>query len=303
MHGADPNWGRLVAVAGRAGVEFRLDRARVRIGDVELFADGRPFDDRAPEASRASAKDATCGGVDLGTGGAGDAPDVDLRPQRGIRADQRGVSNMSLHGATRPVAFWHTTHFLSVLDLTPDEIETCLDLAASMKAAPAGGTSARPAARRPARRPAVREAVAADAVDVRDRDSRARRRRPRAARRRRLRRARDAGRYRAQFRAMGVRRRDPHVRPGSDPSSLAATAPRLRIVNALTDEEHPCQALADLLTLRERWGSLRGQTVAFVGDGNNVATSLAQARRHARRERRRRVAARVRAARRVVRGA
>src|SRR6266568_4745480 len=38
VHGADPNWGRLVAVAGRAGVDFSLERARVRIGDVELFA-------------------------------------------------------------------------------------------------------------------------------------------------------------------------------------------------------------------------------------------------------------------------
>jgi ornithine carbamoyltransferase len=54
-------------------------------------------------------------------------------------------------------------------------------------------------------------------------------------------------------------------------------APRLRVVNALTNEEHPCQALADCLTLREMWGSLRGRTIAFVGDGNNVATSLAQA--------------------------
>jgi ornithine carbamoyltransferase len=54
-------------------------------------------------------------------------------------------------------------------------------------------------------------------------------------------------------------------------------APRLRVVNALTNEEHPCQALADTLTMTERWGSLRGRTIAFVGDGNNVATSLAQA--------------------------
>jgi len=58
---------------------------------------------------------------------------------------------------------------------------------------------------------------------------------------------------------------------------FAAGAPRLRIVNALTNEEHPCQALADCLTLLEKWGSLRGRTIAFVGDGNNVATSLAQA--------------------------
>jgi ornithine carbamoyltransferase len=58
---------------------------------------------------------------------------------------------------------------------------------------------------------------------------------------------------------------------------FAAAAPRLRVVNALTDEEHPCQAVADLLTLHERLGSLTGRTVAYVGDGNNVATSLAQA--------------------------
>ena len=57
---------------------------------------------------------------------------------------------------------------------------------------------------------------------------------------------------------------------------FAAAAPRLRVVNALTDEEHPCQALADCLTLKERWGDLRGRTIAYVGDGNNVATSLAQ---------------------------
>jgi ornithine carbamoyltransferase len=59
--------------------------------------------------------------------------------------------------------------------------------------------------------------------------------------------------------------------------AFAAAAPRMRVVNALTDEEHPCQALADCLTLVEKLGKVRGRTVAFVGDGNNVATSLAQA--------------------------
>jgi ornithine carbamoyltransferase len=58
---------------------------------------------------------------------------------------------------------------------------------------------------------------------------------------------------------------------------FARAAPCLHVVNALTDEQHPCQALADLLTLEERWGSVRGRTIAFVGDGNNVATSLAHA--------------------------
>ena len=59
--------------------------------------------------------------------------------------------------------------------------------------------------------------------------------------------------------------------------AFAAAAPKLRVVNALSDEEHPCQALADCLTLVEAWGSLSGRTIAFVGDGNNVAASLAQA--------------------------
>jgi len=60
-------------------------------------------------------------------------------------------------------------------------------------------------------------------------------------------------------------------------AALAAAAPCLHVINALTDEEHPCQALADMLTLRERWGNCRGRTLAYVGDGNNVATSLAHA--------------------------
>jgi len=55
------------------------------------------------------------------------------------------------------------------------------------------------------------------------------------------------------------------------------SAPGLRVVNALSDEEHPCQALADMQTLQERWGSVAGRTIAFVGDGNNVATSLVHA--------------------------
>ena len=59
--------------------------------------------------------------------------------------------------------------------------------------------------------------------------------------------------------------------------AFADAAPALRVVNALTDEEHPCQALADCLTMIEQWGDLRGRTIAFVGDGNNVAASLAQA--------------------------
>ena len=53
-----------------------------------------------------------------------------------------------------------------------------------------------------------------------------------------------------------------------------AAAASIPVVNALTDAEHPCQALADLLTLRQRFGPLHGLRIAFVGDGNNVAHSL-----------------------------
>jgi ornithine carbamoyltransferase len=49
------------------------------------------------------------------------------------------------------------------------------------------------------------------------------------------------------------------------------------VINALSDDEHPCQALADLLTVREHKGRLEGVRVAFIGDGNNVAASLAVA--------------------------
>jgi glutamate N-acetyltransferase/amino-acid N-acetyltransferase len=73
VHGADPNWGRLVAVAGRAGVAFDLERARIQIGDVELFAGGRPYDERAPQASEHLQEHEVQLRVDLGTGGSGRA--------------------------------------------------------------------------------------------------------------------------------------------------------------------------------------------------------------------------------------
>lgn len=55
---------------------------------------------------------------------------------------------------------------------------------------------------------------------------------------------------------------------------LAAAAP-VPVINGLTDREHPLQALADVLTIRQTLGDLAGRTVVFVGDGNNVAISLA----------------------------
>ena len=52
------------------------------------------------------------------------------------------------------------------------------------------------------------------------------------------------------------------------------------VINGLSDDYHPCQALADILTIREEVGALRGVKLAFVGDGNNVAASVALACAH-----------------------
>jgi len=69
LHGADPNWGRLIAAAGRSGAAFALERARVRIGPLVLFEGGRPFDERAPQAAEYLQGHDLSLEVDLGTGG------------------------------------------------------------------------------------------------------------------------------------------------------------------------------------------------------------------------------------------
>lgn len=176
----------------------------------------------------------------------------------------------------RATAAWQPTQFLSVVDLTPGELEACLELAASMKAARhAGRAHAMPLAGRhvallfdkPSLRTrstftiAVRE-LGGDVIEpmadvaLGGRES-----------------IEDVARNLERW-VFGV-----VVRTFAQErlARFAAAAPGLRVVNALTDEEHPCQALADCQTLVERWGSLRGRTVAFVGDGNNVAASLSQA--------------------------
>ena len=174
------------------------------------------------------------------------------------------------------VTSWQPSQFLSVLDLTPGELESCLALAASLKTARRGHRPhAMPLAGRhiallfdkPSLRTrstaviAVRELggdVIEPPADVAfgGRES-----------------IEDVARNLERWVFGVVVRTFAQARL----ERFAAAAPGLRVVNALTDEEHPCQALADCQTLIERWGTLRDRTIAFVGDGNNVAASLAQA--------------------------
>jgi glutamate N-acetyltransferase/amino-acid N-acetyltransferase len=70
IHGGDPNWGRLIAVAGRAGVAFELSRAAVAIGSIVLFRDGRPYDEAAPLAAEYLKRTDVDVSVDLGSGSA-----------------------------------------------------------------------------------------------------------------------------------------------------------------------------------------------------------------------------------------
>ena len=168
------------------------------------------------------------------------------------------------------------THFLSISNLRPIELEACLRLAAQMKAARAAGTRhVRPLEHRhvallfekPSLRTRATFQVAVhelgghvielpSEVALGGREPIA-----------------DVARNLERWVFAAIVRTFAHARL----EQFAAAAPRLRLVNALTDAEHPCQALADCLTMQERWGTLRGRTIAFVGDGNNVARSLAQA--------------------------
>ena len=183
---------------------------------------------------------------------------------------------MSPQPAIQPVVSWEPTQFLSILDLSPAELEICLDRAAAMKAerhskrsqpGPLAGQHVALLFDKPSLRTrstfmiAVRELggeVIEPPADVAL-----------------------GGRETIEDVARNLERwvSGAIIRTfGQDRlQRFAMAAPRLRVVNALTDEEHPCQALADCLTLLERWDSLEGRTLAFVGDGNNVAVSLAQA--------------------------
>ena len=178
--------------------------------------------------------------------------------------------------ATRELMAAVTTRFLSIDDLTHGELQACLRLAAEFKAARAAGVPhEQPLAGRhyallfekPSLRTrstfqiAVRE-LGGDLIEP-PREEVFGERETIADVARNL----ERWVYGAIVRTYAQSRLE----------AFANAAPRLRVVNALTDDEHPCQALADCLTLSEHLRDLPGRTIAFVGDGNNVARSLAQA--------------------------
>ncbi len=178
--------------------------------------------------------------------------------------------------SSRKIAIVTPIRFLSILDFGPAELEACLELAARLKRARADGVGhirplegrhvallfEKPSLRtRSTFQIAVRE-LGGDVIEppqdvaLGGRET-----------------IQDVARNLERWVFGAVVRTFSHSRL----EQFAAAAPRLRIVNALTNEEHPCQALADCFTLQEKWGTLRGRTIAYVGDGNNVARSLAQA--------------------------
>jgi glutamate N-acetyltransferase/amino-acid N-acetyltransferase len=70
VHGADPNWGRIVAAAGRAGVRFDMQRVTVRVGGILLFENGLPHDESAQRAADILKRDTVDIEVSLGGGDA-----------------------------------------------------------------------------------------------------------------------------------------------------------------------------------------------------------------------------------------
>ena len=97
IHGGDPNWGRLVAAAGRAGVPFELSQAAVNSRGIVLFDRGQPHDENAPKAAEhLERQNRHRGGPGDGRLGAGHH--LDLRFERRIREDQRGLPDIEAAG-------------------------------------------------------------------------------------------------------------------------------------------------------------------------------------------------------------
>ena len=161
-------------------------------------------------------------------------------------------------------------HFLSIDDVTPQELHLLLEAAAKMKQSPADhasrlqGSSVALIFEKPSTRTRVSFEVAVASMGGH----------PLALSSTELQLGRgetieDTGRVMSRYVEAVVLRTFGHDRLES-----LAGASTIPIVNSLSDHEHPCQTLADLLTVVERFGEAKGRTIAYFGDGNNVAHSL-----------------------------
>jgi ornithine carbamoyltransferase len=175
-------------------------------------------------------------------------------------------------------AVTHRKDFLSVLDFDAADLERCLEIAARLKADRVLGRHAPTSAALNGRhvamlfeKPSLRTRTTFE-IAVRELGGEAIGLQPEAALGQREMVADVARNIERWVDAVVIRTFSQQVL-----EQFAASAPRLHVINALTDEEHPCQVVADFLALREHWGPLGGRTIAYVGDGNNVATSLAHA--------------------------
>ncbi len=164
-------------------------------------------------------------------------------------------------------------HVLRVADLSAEELTAVLDLAARMKADPAGWTDALPGLalaalfEKPSTRTRASLAVAAHRLGMLPLTLR-----PDELQLGRGETVADSARVLSGYAAaIAVR-----TFAQATLEELAAHA-QVPVINALSDDHHPCQALADLLTVRERFGTLHGIKLAYLGDGNNVAHSLLEA--------------------------